>query len=64
MRLEVFTATKIQVAVFWVVTPENGGSMVLQNVGILPYYYTVHNPEDGNSNVDDTFYRLMSVSHE
>jgi hypothetical protein len=29
--------------------PEDGGSFVLRNVGILPHYYTVSQPEDGDS---------------
>jgi len=34
---------KFQVMVFWVVTlhSENGGSMVLRNIGILPHHYMV-----------------------
>jgi hypothetical protein len=36
-RFEVFIVTKIQVAIFWVVTLSFcGGSMVLRNEGILP----------------------------
>jgi hypothetical protein len=53
---EVLTVVKIQVEVFWVVTPcgvavghvvapiltpEDGSKMVLRNVGILPQHYTV-----------------------
>jgi len=36
--LEVFTAMKIQVVVFWVVTPR---SKVLRKAGILPHHYMV-----------------------
>jgi len=31
--------------------PEDGGSMVLQNVSILPEHYMASQPEDGNSKV-------------
>jgi hypothetical protein len=54
-RLEVFTAMKIQIEVFWFVMPcsdvvgyksfgvsephpQDGGSMAIRNVGILPHY--------------------------
>jgi hypothetical protein len=46
----VFTAVKIEVEVFWVVTPcssndpEDGGSKVLRNVDILPQHYTASQP--------------------
>jgi hypothetical protein len=47
-KFEVSMALKIQVAVYWVVTPcsvvvgypADEGSMVLQNGGILPQHYT------------------------
>jgi hypothetical protein len=49
-RLEVFTAVKIPVGVIWVVTPcsvveEDGGSVYLRNVGILPQHYTASQPK-------------------
>jgi hypothetical protein len=31
--------------------PEDGGSKVLRNIGILPHHYTVSQPEDGDSKV-------------
>jgi hypothetical protein len=37
-RFEVPTVMKIQAIVFW---DENGGNMVIQNVGILPHHYMV-----------------------
>jgi hypothetical protein len=53
-KFEVFTAVKTQVEVFWVVTlcsvsiftlqREDGGSMVLRNVDILPHHYTASQP--------------------
>jgi hypothetical protein len=42
-RFEVFTAMKIEFVVFWVVAPEDGGSMVLRNTGIQPPHYMVKN---------------------
>jgi hypothetical protein len=60
VRFEVFTAVKIQVEVFWVMTPysvvsrgplclhlhpEDGGSKVLRNVDIRPQRYTASQPE-------------------
>jgi hypothetical protein len=48
VRFEVFMVVKIQVEVFWVVMsylePEDRGSMVLQNIGILPLYYMASQP--------------------
>jgi len=44
---------KIQVAVFWVLTPCSvavGCSMVLRNAGILPHDYRCHNLEDRDLN--------------
>jgi len=35
---------KFQVEVLWIVTPEDGGSMVLRNDGILPQHYTASQP--------------------
>jgi hypothetical protein len=58
-KCEVLTAVKIQVEVFWVVTPcaiwvstlqrsmlkdEDGGSMDIRNVGFLPQRYTASQP--------------------
>jgi len=52
-RYEAFTAVTFQVEVFWHVTrcvaasilhPEDGGSTVLRNVGILPQQYTTPQP--------------------
>jgi hypothetical protein len=54
--VEVFTAVKIQVDVFWIVTPanvvidtkplqkEDGASKVLRNVGILPQHHKESQP--------------------
>jgi hypothetical protein len=44
--------TKIQVMIFWVVTlcsdvgyhPEDGGSMILRNVYVLPHHYMLSQP--------------------
>jgi hypothetical protein len=57
VRVEVFTAVKIQVEVFWVLKPcsvvlgyqlqlhhEDAGSMDLRDVGILPQHYTASEP--------------------
>jgi hypothetical protein len=47
----VFTAVKIQVEVFWVVTPcsdATGYHKDLGIVAILPHHYRCHNPEDLN----------------
>jgi hypothetical protein len=52
MRFEVFTVVKIQVKVFWIMTPcsvlvgysEGEGTMDLGNVGIIPQHYTVSQP--------------------
>jgi hypothetical protein len=42
-RLEIFTARKITASIF-VLHPEDEGSMVFRNVGILPHHYTVSLP--------------------
>jgi len=54
-----------EVVVFWSVTPwgfhtEDGGSMVLRNVGILPQYYRVSEPEDLRSCfTESSYYRVI-----
>jgi hypothetical protein len=42
---------KIELVVFWVVTLEDGGSMFLRNVCILPHHYTVSQPRDCDLNL-------------
>jgi len=58
--LDILTSMKIEVVVFWVVTPcsdvvqylsGDGGSLVPRNFGILPFHYTAPNPEDHDLNV-------------
>jgi hypothetical protein len=54
-RFDVFTAVRIKFEVFWIVAPcsvmvgehraEDGGKMVLRNVGILPQHYTASQPK-------------------
>jgi len=39
-----WTSFQIQVKLFWVVTLEDRGSVVLQNIGILPQHYTALKP--------------------